>query len=83
MKVVRARARCLPPEKMKWLEVQMQQLVAAGMVRCNGHVMCSSVAMAVPKGLGFRLVADYRAANAQMKLVPWPMPDLESNGVPI
>ena len=67
----------MAPEKMEWLESQMQQLQAAGMVRLNRQATCASVAMAVPKGRSYRMVADYRAANAQVELVPWPMPDLE------
>lgn len=54
----------------------MQRSVAAGMVRRNRHAICSRVAMEVPKGHGFRFFADYRAANAQVELVPWAIPDL-------
>lgn len=34
--------------------------------------------MAAPNGRGYRLIADYRAANAEAELVPWPLPDLEA-----
>lgn len=77
MELVKARPCQVVPEEMEWLENQMQQLRAVGMVRLNKHATGASVAMAVPKEQGFWMVADYRAANVQVALEPWPMPDLE------
>ena len=37
----------------------------------------ASVAMALPKGDTYRVVADYRAVNDQVEKVPWPHPRLE------
>lgn len=62
---------------MEWLEARMQLVVAAGMNRCNHHASHSRETMAVPKGLGFRLVSDYRAGNIWMELVPCLTLDLE------
>lgn len=46
------------------------------MVFANPQAVRTNVAMEVPKtgGKAFRMVADYRAANAQVELVPWPTP---------
>lgn len=65
-------------EKTEWLESQMQRLRRTSTVRFSGHATYSSVAMAVPrKGREFRMVADYRAANVKVQLVPCPMLSLE------
>ena len=74
---VKAKPRMVAPEKREWLEKQMEQLMLANMVYANPQASCASAAMAVPKGPRYRMVADYRAANAQVELVPWPMPNLE------
>ena len=50
------------------------------MVYRNPQATCSSVAMAVPKGSGFRMVADYRAINQQIEQAAMPMPRLEELG---
>lgn len=66
----------LAGETMGWLWNQMQQLRAAVVVWLNSHAAWASIAMVVHKGQGFRMETDYRVDNAQMELVPWPMPDL-------
>lgn len=70
----------LSPEKMEWLEVQMQQLVVAGMVRRNRHATPHVPVWPWPclKGVGTAWLRIPRAANAQAELFPWPMPDLEA-----
>ena len=75
----KAKCRSMKPERVSWLEEQMGRLEAARMVYPNPQATCASVAMAVPKagGTSYRMVADYRAANEQMELVPWPMPRVE------
>lgn len=47
------------------------------MVRFNRQETCASVVMAFPVGLGSRMVADYRAANAKVELMPSPTQGLE------
>lgn len=42
---------------------------------------CLSVAMVVPKGSGFQMVADHWAVNQVIKQTTTPMPRLEEIGV--
>lgn len=77
MEHVRARPRQVAPEKMEWLESRMQLLSAAENVGLNRHATCAIVAMVVPKGQGFRIVADYRGEHAQVELVTLPMSNLQ------
>ena len=50
------------------------------MVYRNPQATCSSVAMAVPNGAGFRMVAGYRAVNQQIEQAAMRMPRLEELG---
>ena len=50
------------------------------MVYRNPQATCSSVAMAVPKGSGFGMVADYRANNQQIEQAAMSIPRLEELG---
>ena len=79
--VVRARPRNFPPRKAEWLAEHFGQLEAVGMVFHNPQAVFSSVAMAVPKGNGFRMVADYRAVNQLVEQAAMPMPRLEELGM--
>lgn len=64
---VRAKTRQMVPKKMDWLKREMQYLQAAGMARLKRLATCATGPMAVPKGRSFRIVADYRVANAQVE----------------
>ena len=60
-----------------WLLEQMQRLERAHMVYLNPQATFASVAMALPKGDTYRMVADYRVANNQLGKVPLPHPRLD------
>ena len=77
---VRARPRNHSPQKTEWLLEHFGKLEASGMVYRNPQATCSSVAMAVPKGSGFRMVVDYRAINQQIEQAAMPMPRVEELG---
>lgn len=47
----------------------------------NSQGTCLSVAMAAPKGSGFRIVADHWAMNQVVKQSTIPMPRLEESGI--
>lgn len=79
--VVRARPRIVPAKKTAWLAEQFGQLKAAGMVFRNPRTTFSSVTMAVPKGNGFCMVADYRVMNQLADQVVTPMPRLGELGM--
>lgn len=53
IQLVKAKPPQITTKKMQWLEKQMQELRAAGMVRLNRHAICASMVMAVPKEQGF------------------------------
>ena len=78
---VRARPKIYSPRKTEWLAKHFAQLEAAGMVFRNPQATFASVAMAVPKGDGFRMVADYRAVNQLVEQAAMPMPRLEELGM--
>ena len=63
------------PDKSAWLGVYFELLCATEMVYPNPQVVCASVAIVFPKGLGkgCRLVADLSTINDQCKLVTGPM----------
>ena len=52
-------------------------LESARMVYLNPHPTFASVAMALPTGDTYQVVADYRAVNDQVEKVSWPHPPLE------
>lgn len=57
---VRVRSRhILVSDQIEWLQHQMQQQVAADWAWLNRRERCASVAMPVPNGRRFRIVADY------------------------
>ena len=65
------------PEKCAWFSEQMKTLDRAHILYLDSQTIFASVAIALPKGDTYRMVADYRAVNNQVEKVPWPHPRLE------
>lgn len=78
---VQARPRVHLTKKSECLTEHFGQLETSGMVFSNPPATCLSVAMAVPKGSGFQIVADYWALNQLDVQTTMPMPQSEELGM--
>lgn len=74
--MARAPPRVYYPPKTAYLTIYFVVLEAAGMMDLNTQSTCSSVAIAMTRGSGFRVVANYRATiqfieQAAMPISRW------------